>query len=105
MSCPANGLHRIHGWFDAVQKERLRGKSNTLDAEHTAARSALNDTSTAVPKTNDGAVEKIRQIKVANNAHQPADATTARRVVDALGIGARHRRRDARRRRKLRLQP
>jgi transposase len=45
---------------------RLRGKSDTLDAEN-AARSALNGTSTAVPKTNDGVVEMIRQIKVAKD--------------------------------------
>jgi transposase len=45
---------------------RLRGKSDTLDAEN-AARSALNGTSTSVPKTNDGVVEMIRQIKVAKD--------------------------------------
>jgi transposase len=45
---------------------RLRGKSDTLDAEN-AARSALNGTSTAVPKANDGVVEMIRQIKVAKD--------------------------------------
>jgi transposase len=45
---------------------RLRGKSDTLDAEN-AARSALNGTSTAVPKTNNGVVEMIRQIKVAKD--------------------------------------
>lgn len=45
---------------------RLRGKSDTLDAEN-AARSAINGSATAVPKTNDGVVEMIRQIKVAKD--------------------------------------
>jgi transposase len=45
---------------------RLRGKSDTLDAEN-AARAVLNNTATAVPKTNDGVVEMLRQIKVAKD--------------------------------------
>nr|WP_197698278.1 hypothetical protein [Micromonospora viridifaciens] len=45
---------------------RLRGKSDTLDAEN-AARSVLAGNSTSVPKTNDGTVEMIRQIKVAKD--------------------------------------
>lgn len=45
---------------------RLRGTSDTLDAEN-AARAALNDTATAVPRTNDGTVEMLRQIKVAKD--------------------------------------
>jgi hypothetical protein len=46
---------------------RLRGKSDTIDAEN-AARAVLNNTATSVPKTNDGVVEMIRQIKVAKDA-------------------------------------
>ncbi|MET7403923.1 IS110 family transposase [Dactylosporangium sp. NPDC005572] len=45
---------------------RLRGKSDTIDAEN-AARAALNGTATSVPKTNDGTVEMLRQIKVAKD--------------------------------------
>jgi transposase len=45
---------------------RLRGKSDTIDAEN-AARAVLNQTATSVPKTNDGVVEMIRQIKVAKD--------------------------------------
>ena len=45
---------------------RLRGKSDTPDAEN-AARSVLAGNSTAVPKTADGVVEMIRQIKVAKD--------------------------------------
>jgi hypothetical protein len=43
---------------------RLRGESDALDAKN-GARFALSSSSTAVPKTNDGVVEMIRQIKVA----------------------------------------
>jgi len=43
---------------------RLRGKSDTLDAEN-AARAVLAGHATAVPKTADGIVEMIRQVKVA----------------------------------------
>ncbi len=45
---------------------RANGKSDTLDAE-LAARSVLAGQSTAVPKTADGAVEMIRQLKVARD--------------------------------------
>ena len=45
---------------------RLRGKSDTLDAEN-AARAVLAGNATAIPKTNDGTVEMIRQIKVAKD--------------------------------------
>ena len=45
---------------------RLRGKSDTLDAEN-AARAVLSGGATAIPKTNDGVVEMIRQIKVAKD--------------------------------------
>lgn len=44
----------------------LRGKDDTIDAE-TAARSVLSGSATAVPKTGDGTVEMIRQIKIAKD--------------------------------------
>jgi transposase len=45
---------------------RANGKSDTLDAEM-AARSVLAGQSTAVPKTADGAVEMMRQLKIARD--------------------------------------
>ena len=45
---------------------RLRGKSDTLDAEN-AARAALAQRACAVPKSADGVVEMLRQIKVAKD--------------------------------------
>jgi len=45
---------------------RLRGKSDTLDAEN-AARAVLAGKADAIPKTADGVVEMIRQIKVAKD--------------------------------------
>ena len=45
---------------------RLRGKSDTIDAEN-AARAVLNGQASAVPKTADGTVEMIRLVKVAKD--------------------------------------
>ena len=45
---------------------RAAGKSDTIDAE-AAARSVLAGQATAIPKTADGAVEMLRQIKVARD--------------------------------------
>ena len=45
---------------------RLRGKNDTMDAEN-AARAVLAGHATAVPKTSDGTVEMIRQVKVAKD--------------------------------------
>jgi hypothetical protein len=45
---------------------RQYGKSDTIDAE-AAARSVLNGTATAVPKSADGLAEMIRQVKVARD--------------------------------------
>jgi transposase len=45
---------------------RLRGKSDTLDAEN-AARAVLNGQASAVPKSADGTAEMIRLVKVAKD--------------------------------------
>jgi transposase len=45
---------------------RLRGKSDSLDAEN-AARAVLSGNATATPKTSDGIVEMLRQIKAAKD--------------------------------------
>lgn len=65
---------------------RANGKSDTLDAE-AAARSILAGTATAVPKTADGAVEMMRQVKVARDtavkARTSAIITLKQIVVNA----------------------
>lgn len=48
------------------RQRRLNGKSDTLDAEN-AARAALAGQATATPKSNDGVVEMIRQVKIAKD--------------------------------------
>lgn len=48
------------------QQRHLRGKTDLLDAEN-AARAVLAGTATAVPKSADGCVEMIRQIKIAKD--------------------------------------
>ena len=50
----------------ARRLRRAAGKSDTIDAE-AAARSVLAGQSTAIPKTADGAVEMMRQLKVARD--------------------------------------
>ena len=54
---------------------RLNGKSDTLDAEN-AARAVLAGLATAVPKTADGTVEMIRQLKVAHDTAVKGRAST-----------------------------
>jgi transposase len=65
---------------------RANGKSDTVDAE-AAARSVLAGTATAVPKAADGAVEMMRQIKVARDtavkARTSAIITLKQIVVNA----------------------
>lgn len=48
------------------QQRYLRGKNDALDAEN-AARAVLAGTAIAIPKTGDGCVEMIRQIKIAKD--------------------------------------
>jgi len=48
------------------RERRLNGKSDLLDA-HSAARTVLAGTATATPKSADGTVEMIRQLKVAKD--------------------------------------
>jgi len=54
---------------------RMNGKSDTLDAEN-AARAVLAGYATAVPKTADGSVEMIRQLKIAHDTAVKARAAT-----------------------------
>ena len=68
------------------RSRRANGKSDTLDAE-AAARSVLAGTSLAVPKTADGQVEMIRQVKIARDtavkARTSAMITLKQLVVNA----------------------
>jgi transposase len=65
---------------------RPRGKSDTIDAEN-AARAVLNNTAASVPKTNDGVVEMIRQIKVAKDVAVKA-RTAAMITLKAVLVAA-----------------
>ncbi len=61
---------------------RAAGKSDTIDAE-VAARSLLAGQSTAIPKTADGAVEMIRQLKITRDTAMKA-RTTAMNTLKRL---------------------
>ena len=67
----ASAIRRRHiGVLEVLRTDRrdrrLRGKSDTIDAEN-AARAVLNGQASAVPKTADGTVEMIRLVKVAKD--------------------------------------
>lgn len=65
---------------------RINGKSDTLDAEN-AARSVLAGFATAVPKTADGEVEMIRQLKIAHDS-AVTDRTAAMITIKAMIVHA-----------------
>ena len=65
---------------------RAAGKSDTVDAE-VAARSVLAGQSTAIPKTADGAVEMMRQLKVARDSAVKA-RTTAMNTLKQIIVHA-----------------
>ena len=68
---------------------RAAGKSDTIDAE-AAARAVLAGQATATPKTADGAVEMMRQLKVARDSAVKA-RTTAMSTLKQILVNARHR--------------
>ena len=72
---------------------RAAGKSDPVDAE-VAARSVLAGQSTAIPKTADGAVEMMRQLKVARDSAVKA-RTTAMNTLKPIVVHAPPRRREA----------
>ena len=72
---------------------RAAGKSDTVDAE-VAARSVLAGQSTAIPKTADGAVEMMRQLKVARDTAVKA-RTTAMITLKQIVVHAPPRLREA----------
>lgn len=61
---------------------RINGKSDTIDAEN-AARSVLAGFATAVPKSADGQVEMIRQLKIAHDS-AVTDRTAAMITIKAM---------------------
>ena len=64
------------------RSRRSNGKSDVIDAE-AAARSVLAGTATAIPKTADGLVEMIRQVKIARDTARKG-RTTAIITLKAL---------------------
>ena len=68
------------------RSRRHRDKSDAIDAE-AAARSVLAGTSTTIPKTADGLVEMIRQIKMARDTARKG-RTAAIITVGAMIINA-----------------
>ena len=72
---------------------RAAGKSDTVDAE-VAARSVLAGQSTAIPKTADGAIEMMRQLKVARDSAVKA-RTTAMNTLKQIVVHAPPRLREA----------
>ena len=65
---------------------RAAGKSDTIDAE-VAARSVLAGQSTAIPKTADGAVEMMRQLKITRDTAVKA-RTTAMHTLKQIVVNA-----------------
>lgn len=65
------------------QTRRLRGKSDTVDAE-AAARAALNGEASATPKTGDGPVEAIRVLRLARRSAIKARTQAANQIRDLI---------------------
>ncbi len=61
------------------QNRRLRGKSDTVDAE-AAARAVLNGQATVVPKSGTGPVEAVRQLRVARSGAIKARTAAANQL-------------------------
>ena len=70
----------------ARRTRRAAGKSDTIDAE-VAARSVLAGQSTAIPKTADGAVEMMRQLKITRDTAVKA-RTTAMHTLKQIVVNA-----------------
>ena len=84
--CAARG-HRVVEVNRADRRtRRAAGKSDTIDAE-VAARSVLAGQSTAIPKTADGAVEMMRQLKITRDTAVKA-RTTAMNTLKQIVVHA-----------------
>jgi transposase len=69
------------------QMRRRRGKSDTVDAE-AAARAALNDEATVVPKSKDSLVESIRVLRVAYTSARNSRTRTTLQIRDLVLTGS-----------------
>lgn len=65
------------------QRRRLRGKSDTVDAE-SAARAALNGEAIAIPKSGDGLVEGVRALRVARRSAIKARSQAGLQIRDLV---------------------
>ncbi len=65
------------------QRRRLRGKSDTVDAE-SAARAALNGEAKAIPKSGDGLVEGLRGLRLARRSAIKARTQAALQIRDLI---------------------
>jgi transposase len=68
------------------QMRRRRGKSDSVDAE-AAARAALNDEATVVPKSKDSLVESIRVLRVAYTSARNSRTRTTLQIRDLVLTG------------------
>lgn len=71
------------------QTRRRRGKSDSIDAE-TAARAVLNGEATATPKSGDGPVEALRQLRVARAGALKARTAAANQLHSLLDTAPDH---------------
>ena len=65
------------------QRRRLRGKSDTVDAE-SAARAALNGEATAIPKSGNGLVEGLRGLRLARRSAIKARTQAGLQIRDLV---------------------
>ena len=78
------------------QNRRRRGKSDVIDAE-AAARAVLAGDATVTPKSGDGPVEALRQLRVARAGAMKARTAAANQTPQPVRHRPRHRPRPARR--------
>lgn len=67
----------------SIRPGRLRGKSDTVDAE-AAARAALNGEARVTPKSQDGIVESIRALRVAFTSARGSRAGVINQIGDLI---------------------
>ena len=84
--CAARGHRVVEVNRGDRRTRRAAGKSDTIDAE-VAARSVLAGQSTAIPKTADGAVEMMRQLKITRDTAVKA-RTTAMNTLKQIVVNA-----------------
>jgi transposase len=75
----ARGVRVVEVHRPNRQKRRLHGKSDTVDAE-AAARAVLSGEATVTPKTADGPVEALRQLRIARGGAIKARTAAANQI-------------------------